>query len=152
LIICGMMVAVASTDMPVHQTLLTVATSGAGPYEITDRVGEAVRGFGVRSGIVSVFCSHTSCSLLICENADPSARADLEDWLRRLVRDDDPNFTHTAEGPDDMPAHIKTALLRTSETVPIVEGRMALGTWQGLFLWEHRSLPHRRELLVTVVG
>lgn len=138
--------------MAVHRASLSVPTRGAGLLEITDRVTAEVARSGVREGLVSVFCRHTSCSLVIMENADPSARRDLQRWLDRLVRAEDPDFTHTAEGPDDMPSHIKMALTRTSETVPVDGGRMLLGTWQGIFLWEHRRAPHTREVIVTVIG
>jgi secondary thiamine-phosphate synthase enzyme len=138
--------------MGLHRVFLSVATRGAGLLEITERVATEVARSGVRDGLVSVFCRHTSCSLVIMENADPSARRDLERWLDRLVPADDPHFTHTAEGPDDMPSHIKMALTRTSETVPLGDGRLLLGTWQGIFLWEHRRAPHTREVIVTVVG
>lgn len=138
--------------MPVHQTALTVATEGSGTYEISDRVAAAVRHSGLRAGTVTVFCRHTSCSLVIFENADPSARADLEAWFDRVVPTGDPHFTHTAEGADDMPGHIKTALTRTSETIPFADGRLLLGTWQGVFLWEHRSGLHQRSVSVTVLG
>ena len=107
---------------------------------------------GLRDGMLTVFCRNTSCSLVIMENADPSARRDLEAWLRRLVPEEDPHFTHTLEGPDDMPSHIKMALTRTSENIPFSGGRLALGTWQGCFLVEHRSSPHTRELQVTLIG
>jgi secondary thiamine-phosphate synthase enzyme len=130
--------------MGLHRVSLSVATRGAGLLEITERVATEVARSGVRDGLVSVFCRHTSCSLVIMENADPSARRDLERWLDRLVPADDPHFTHTAEGPDDMPSH--------SETVPLGDGRLLLGTWQGIFLWEHRRAPHTREVIVTVVG
>ncbi len=138
--------------MTVHHALLTVPTEGAGTYEITDRVHAEVRRCGCRNGIVTVFCRHTSCSLVIFENADPSARADLEAWIDRAVPADDPNFTHVAEGRDDMPSHIKMALSRTAETIPLHDGRLMLGTWQGIFLWEHRASPHQRSLVVTVLG
>ena len=138
--------------MPVHQATLTVSTEGPGTYEITDRIAAVVRRSGLRSGIATVFCRHTSCSLVIFENADPSARADLEAWFDRLVPADDPHFTHTAEGSDDMPGHIKTALTRTSETIPFTDGRLLLGTWQGVFLWEHRCGSHQRGVAVTVLG
>ena len=131
---------------------LVVGTDGAGTYDLTDRIAAEVRRSGVADGLVTVFCRHTSCSLVIFENADPSARADLVHWLDRLVPADDPAFTHTAEGPDDMPAHLKMALTRTSETIPVVGGQMALGEWQGLFLWEHRAQPHRRRVAVAVMG
>lgn len=120
--------------------------------EITAEVEAAVARGPVRTGLVSIFVRHTSCSLVIMENADPSARHDLEHWLNRLVPENDPAHTHTAEGPDDMPSHIKMALTRTGETVPLADGRLGLGTWQGIFLWEHRKAPHRRQVVVTVVG
>lgn len=138
--------------MAVFQTTLTVRTHGAGTYEITAEVAQALHASGLKQGIATVFCQHTSCSLVLMENADPSARADLEAWLDRLVPADDPHFTHTAEGPDDMPSHIKMALTRTSETIPFANGRLLLGTWQGIFLWEHRRAAHTRSLVVTVVG
>jgi secondary thiamine-phosphate synthase enzyme len=143
-----------STDYPmaVHQTTLTIRTPGAGTHEITDQVARALHQSGLRQGLVSVFCQHTSCSLVLMENADPSARRDLEAWLGRLVPEDDPHFTHTLEGADDMPSHIKMALTRTSETLPFAEGRLLLGTWQGLFLWEHRRAPHARSLVLTFVA
>src|SRR6185436_14042356 len=130
----------------------TVRTPGQGLHEITDHVVRAVQRSGVRRGMVSVFCQHTSCSLVIMENADPSARSDLEAWLNRLVPENDRHFEHTLEGPDDMPSHIKMALTRTSETVPLIDGKMHLGTWQGIYLWEHRRAPHSRQLVVTVIG
>ncbi len=138
--------------MPVYQASLTIATDGAGTHEITDRVAAEVRRSRCKAGIVTVFCRHTSCSLVIFENADPSARADLEAWFDRMVPDRDPHFTHTAEGPDDMPSHIKTALTRTSEVIPFADGRLLLGQWQGVFLWEHRARAHQRSVVVTVVG
>lgn len=138
--------------MAVHQHTLSLRTRGAGTYEFTRDVAGLVTRSGIEQGVVHVFCRHTSCSLIIMENADPSARADLEAWLDRLVPADDPHFTHTLEGSDDMPSHIKMALTRTSETVPFAQGRLLLGTWQGLFLWEHRATPHTREVVVTVLG
>ncbi len=138
--------------MAVHQHTLSLRTRGAGTYEFTRDVAGIVTRSGIEQGVVHVFCRHTSCSLVIMENADPSARADLEAWLDRLVPADDPHFTHTLEGPDDMPSHIKMALTRTSETVPFAQGRLLLGTWQGIFLWEHREASHTRELVVTVLG
>ena len=121
-------------------------------HEITSLVAQHVRASGFTRGVVTVFCQHTSCSLLIMENADPSARRDLEGWLDRLVPEGDPEFEHTAEGPDDMPSHIKMALTRTSETVPFADGRLLLGTWQGIFLWEHRRAAHRRHVVLTVIA
>lgn len=135
-----------------HQTTMTFSTRGAGLHEITDQLAQVVAQSKVRQGLVNVFCQHTSCSLVIMENADPSARRDLEAWFERLVPEDDPHFTHTLEGGDDMPSHIKMALTRTSETVPLTEGRLQLGTWQGIYLWEHRRAAHTRRLVVTVMG
>ncbi|MEY3775363.1 MAG: hypothetical protein RLZZ129_2143 [Verrucomicrobiota bacterium] len=138
--------------MAVYQEILPIQTRRSGLVEITAEVARIVACSGQSRGVVTVFCRHTSCSLVIMENADPSARRDLEAWLDRLVPEDDPYFTHTTEGADDMPAHIKMALTRSSETVPFAEGRMLLGTWQGIFLWEHRDAAHVREVVVTVLG
>jgi secondary thiamine-phosphate synthase enzyme len=138
--------------MPVHHTVLTLPTSGRGLVEITAQVARVLTRSGLGRGVVTVFCRHTSCSLVVMENADPTARHDLEAWLDRLVPEADPHFRHTLEGPDDMPAHIKMALTRTSESVPFEAGRMLLGTWQGIFLWEHRAHAHEREVIVTVMG
>jgi len=138
--------------MPVHQSTLTLRTSGKGTHDITDAVAHEVKRSGIARGIVTVFCQHTSCSLVIMENADSTARRDLEAWLERLVPENDPHFEHTMEGPDDMPSHIKMALTRTSESVPVGNGRMLLGTWQGIYLWEHRRAAHSRHVVVTVIG
>jgi secondary thiamine-phosphate synthase enzyme len=138
--------------MAIYQTMLAVRTRGAGTYEITDEVVRALKASGMDQGIATVFCQHTSCSLVLMENADASARRDLEAWLDRLVPADDPQFTHTLEGADDMPSHIKMALTRTSETIPFTGGRLMLGTWQGIFLWEHRRAPHTRSVVLTFVG
>ena len=138
--------------MSAHQTTLNLRTRGRGLQEITDQVAREVATSGLNRGVATIFCQHTSCSLVIMENADPSACRDLEAWLDRLVPEDDPHFTHTLEGADDMPSHIKMALTRTSETVPFAEGRLLLGTWQGIFLWEHRRAPHTRHVVVTVIG
>ena len=138
--------------MPAFQDTLACRTRGTDTYEITREVAELVRRSGIRTGVASVFCPHTSCSLVLMENADPSARRDLQAWLDRLVPAHDQHFTHTLEGPDDMASHIKMALTRSSETIPVHEGRLRLGTWPGLFLWEHRQAPHARELIVTVIG
>ncbi|MGM0558479.1 MAG: secondary thiamine-phosphate synthase enzyme YjbQ [Myxococcota bacterium] len=129
---------------------LTIETPGQGLHEFTDRVRAIVRGADVSRGICTLFIRHTSASMTIQENADPSARRDLENWLNRLVEEDDPLYTHTAEGPDDMPSHIKAALTSTSLNIPILDGTLALGTWQGIFLWEHRTSPKRREVIVHV--
>ena len=138
--------------MPVHQATFSVRTHGQQTSEITAAVSREVERSGLRRGVVHVFCQHTSCSLVIMENADPSARRDLEAWLNRLVPENDPHFEHTTEGPDDMPSHIKMALTRTSESVPFADGRLMLGTWQGIFLWEHRRAAHTRNLVVTIIG
>ncbi|MGC9452070.1 MAG: secondary thiamine-phosphate synthase enzyme YjbQ [Oceanipulchritudo sp.] len=138
--------------MEIRSETIQVGTRGKGTYDLTGQLEEILRGCGLKEGLLSVFCRHTSCSLVIMENADPSARHDLEAWLERLVPERDPHFTHTLEGPDDMPSHIKMALTRTSETIPFSDGRLSLGNWQGCFLWEHRSHPHTRSLMVTVMG
>ena len=127
---------------------LSVSPPGQGLYEITNEVAAAVRDSGVEEGLATVYMQHTSASLTIQENADPSARLDLENWLNRLVEEGDSLFTHTAEGPDDMPSHIKAALTSTSLSIPIVGGELALGTWQGIFLWEHRRRSRQRTILV----
>jgi secondary thiamine-phosphate synthase enzyme len=136
----------------VHQETITLPARGEGTHEFTGQVAAVVERSGVGTGVVHVFCQHTSASLVIMENADPSARRDLEAWLERLVPADDPRFTHTQEGPDDMPSHIKMVLTRTTETIPIGGGRLLLGAWQGIFLWEHREAPHARRVVVTVIG
>lgn len=132
------------------QKTLELRAPRRGLHEITGQVAAAVRESGVRRGMCNVFVCHTSASLCIQENADPTARADLEAFLDRLVPEGQPYFRHTAEGPDDMPSHIKSALTEVSLNVPVTEGRPALGTWQGIYLWEHRDRPPRRRLLVTV--
>ena len=133
-------------------TELLIATQGQGLLDITTDVQAVVAASGVAEGLCIVFICHTSASLTIQENADPSARRDLESWLNRLVPENDPLYTHTAEGPDDMPSHIKAILTQTSLSIPIVQGRLGLGTWQGIYVWEHRTSPHRRRVLVQVVG
>ena len=138
--------------MTMHQESITVATPGRGLHEVSAQVAAVVARAGLRTGLCVVFCRHTSCSLLIQENADPSARRDLEAWLERLAPEGDPRYTHTAEGPDDMPSHLRAAVTKTSETIPVVDGALALGTWQGIFLAEHRARPHRRTLVVHVQG
>ncbi len=136
----------------VYQETIILPARGAGMHEFTAQLAAIVARSGVTTGLAHVFCQHTSASLVLMENADPSARRDLEAWLDRLVPQDDPHFTHTLEGPDDMPGHIKMALTRTSETIPVGQGRLLLGTWQGVFLWEHRDAPHSRRVVVTVTG
>ena len=134
------------------QQTISLSTHGQGTTEITAQVRDILRDSGLTTGTVNVFCQHTSCSLVLMENADASARQDLEAFMQKLVPEDEPYFVHTIEGPDDMPSHIKMALTRTSETIPFADGRLLLGTWQGLFLWEHRDAPHTRQLVVTVMG
>lgn len=129
---------------------LSVRIPGQGLHEITREVAEAVRASGVRDGLCTVFLQHTSASLTIQENADPSARRDLESWLNRLVPERDPLYTHTIEGPDDMPSHIKAALTDVSLSVPILGGELGLGTWQGIYVWEHRRREGARSLLVHI--
>lgn len=143
---------VAEPPMHQHQEHVTVETPGRGLVDVTEAVRAAVRASGIRTGLCVVFCRHTSCSLLIQENADPSARRDLEAWLERLAPDGDPRYTHTAEGPDDMPSHLRAAVTRTSEAIPVSEGRLVLGTWQGVYLCEHRLRGHRRTLVLHVSG
>jgi secondary thiamine-phosphate synthase enzyme len=138
--------------MHVHHDQLELRTKGKGLYEITDEVQSKIDSCGMQNGTVSIFIQHTSCSLIIMENADPTARRDLEEFFDRLVPEDVDYFTHASEGSDDMPSHIRMALTRTSEIVPIVDGKMPLGTWQGIFLFEHRRAPHRRKVSVTVIG
>ena len=135
-----------------HSERFTVATKGRGTYEISDQVQGVVHDSGIDRGLCTVFVHHTSASLIICENADPSVRSDLERYFGRLVPDGDPDFRHTAEGPDDMPAHVRSILTAASLSIPVEETRCALGTWQGVYLWEHRTAPHRRTITVSVVG
>jgi secondary thiamine-phosphate synthase enzyme len=129
---------------------LTVQTRGQGLYEVTRDVSDAARGSGFAEGLCTIFVRHTSASLVIQENADPSARHDLERWIARLVPEGDPFYTHDSEGPDDMPAHIRAALTHTSLSIPIVGGKLALGTWQGVYLWEHRRRGSARELVLHI--
>jgi secondary thiamine-phosphate synthase enzyme len=131
---------------------LSIQVPGQGLHLITPRVDEAVHQSGVREGLCTVFLQHTSASLLIQENADPSARRDLERWLNRLVPERDPLYTHTAEGPDDMPSHIKAALTATSLAIPVLDNALAFGRWQGLYLWEHRRYPSERHLLIHLTA
>jgi secondary thiamine-phosphate synthase enzyme len=138
--------------MHVHHDQLELRTKGKGLYEITDDVQAKVDRCDARNGTVTVFVQHTSCSLVVMENADPTARRDLEAFFDRLVPEDADYFTHGSEGSDDMPSHIRMTLTRTSETIPIVDGKMQLGTWQGVFLFEHRRAPHRRRVSITIIG
>ena len=136
----------------VAQNALTVPTRGRGFTDITAQVDNLVAASGVQIGIANIFTAHTSCSLLISENADPAVRRDLERWFARAVPDGDPLFEHDAEGPDDMPAHVRSALTGVTLTVPVGDGRLELGTWQGIYLWEHRTCAHQRKVAVTVLG
>jgi len=138
--------------MRIDQERLEIRTNGKGLYEITDEIQSKIDKCGVRNGTVTVFVQHTSCSVIIMENADPTARRDLEEFFDRLVPEDADYFTHGSEGSDDMPSHIRMVLTRTSETVPIMEGKMQLGTWQGIFLFEHRRASHRRKIRITIIG
>ena len=134
------------------QSPLSIRTQGQGLHEITSELEALVQRSGVQTGLCNLFVQHTSCSLVIQENADPTARADLESWMARLAPENDPRYTHTLEGTDDMPAHLRSAVTRTSEMIPIAEGKLGLGTWQGVFLWEHRHAAHQRRLMVTVLA
>ncbi|HVT18088.1 MAG TPA: secondary thiamine-phosphate synthase enzyme YjbQ [Thermoanaerobaculia bacterium] len=131
---------------------LSIRVPGRGLHEITGDVGAVVGESGVREGLCTLFLQHTSASLVIQENADPSARRDLERWINRLVPEGDALYTHTAEGPDDMPSHIKAALTATSLSIPIVDGALGLGTWQGIYLWEHRRYSNHRHLLIHLAA
>ncbi|HYZ71687.1 MAG TPA: secondary thiamine-phosphate synthase enzyme YjbQ [Chthoniobacterales bacterium] len=133
-------------------TAFTISTHGIGTYEITDRIDTIVRNSGITTGTATVLLKHTSASLVFFENADPTARADLEEFFRRLVPEDAEYYSHTLEGSDDMPSHIRMALTRTSESIPIMDGSLQLGTWQGLFVYEHRRRPTQRSIAVSVVG
>ncbi len=136
----------------ITQQSLQIATRGRGTYEITAEVKRVVRAAGIRTGLCHVFIQHTSASLILCENADPTVRGDLEAFMARLIPDGDPVFEHTQEGPDDMPAHLRAILTKMDITLPVSHGRCALGTWQGIYLWEHRAHAHHRQVLVTVQG
>lgn len=133
-----------------HQTELTIETAGRDTLDITERVAREVSASGIDTGLCHVFLKHTSASLLINENADPDVQRDLETFFSDLVPDGDPRFQHRAEGADDMSAHVRLALTHTDLTVPVRDGLLALGTWQGIFLWEHRYEPHRRKVVITV--
>ncbi len=138
--------------MGIYTEQIEAQAPGKSTAEITDAVAAGLRKSGLRQGSVTVFCCHTSCSLVIMENADPSARRDLERFIERLVPEHDPDFTHTLEGPDDMPSHIKMALTRTAEVIPFVDGQLCLGTWQGVFLWEHRTKSQKRRIVLSYQG
>ena len=135
-----------------RQTEFTVSTDGRGLYEITAQLTDSVADSGIQTGLCHCFVQHTSASLLITENADPDVLTDLEDYFSRQVPDGDPRFRHSAEGPDDMPAHIRSIWTGSSHSIPVRAAQPALGTWQGLYLWEHRSRPHRRRVVLTISG
>ena len=134
------------------QSEIRVATRGRGTYDLGRDVQACVAESGIRTGLCHLFVRHTSASLVLCENADPAVRHDLETFMRKLVPDGDPMFTHTAEGPDDMPAHVRSILTSNSLSVPVSSGRCDLGIWQGIYLWEHRRTPHKRRITLTVFG
>lgn len=136
----------------IYQETLRIETTGRGSYCITPAIQAHVQQSGLRTGLCHLFLRHTSASLILCENADPDVREDLERFMSRLVPDGDALFTHTAEGPDDMPAHIRSILTHSDLTLPITDGRCKLGTWQGVYLWEHRQHGYQREITLTVQG
>ena len=136
----------------VSQEQLTIRTSGRGTTNITRQVSDIVTATGIKTGICHVFVHHTSASLMLCENADPTVRSDLETFMQHLVPDGDPMFAHADEGPDDMPAHIRSVITHSELTIPVVQGRCGLGTWQGVYLWEHRTHAHSRQLTITMYG
>jgi secondary thiamine-phosphate synthase enzyme len=141
-----------SVPLRYHAATLSIATPGRATIDITDQVQQVVAAAEVANGVCTVFVHHTSASLMICENADPAVRDDLERFASRLVPDGDPLFRHTDEGPDDMPAHVRSVLTQTSLSIPIARGRCALGTWQGVYLWEHRHARHQRTVTVSIIG
>lgn len=136
----------------IRQETFYLKTHGRGTYDITPEIERSVAASGIDTGLCFVFLHHTSASLILCENADATVRQDLETFMARLVPDGDPAFRHTLEGPDDMPAHVRSILTKNDLTLPVQHGRCALGTWQGLYLWEHRTAGHRRKVTVTVQG
>ncbi len=135
-----------------HSSELSIQTRGRGPVDVTDEIRRVAAASGVRTGTCTVFVRHTSASLVIQENADPAVLRDLERWMSRLAPEDARAYEHDAEGLDDMPAHLRAAVTKTSETIPVKNGRLALGTWQALYVWEHRAARHTRTLIVTVLG
>lgn len=139
-------------EQVIKQHKLSIQTRGRGTYEISDKIEQAVEGSGINTGLCHIFIQHTSASLILCENADPTVRRDLEAFLSRLIPDGDPIFQHSQEGPDDMPAHLRSILTKMDLTLPVSHGRCALGTWQGVYLCEHRTHPHQRQLVITIQG
>lgn len=135
-----------------HQETLAVQSPGRGTRNLTSALQKIAGASGIRTGLCNLFVRHTSCSLMICENASPEVRLDIEDWFARSTPDADPRYRHDDEGPDDMAAHLRTMLTEVSLTVPVVNGRLGLGTWQGIYLYEHRTEPHQRQIVVTLHG
>jgi secondary thiamine-phosphate synthase enzyme len=138
--------------MSCYSETFIVSTRGRATYEITQEVDRVVKAGGIDRGLCNVFVHHTSASLILCENADPSVRSDLERYFARLVPDGDPVFRHTAEGPDDMPGHVRSILTTNTLSIPVDDHGLDLGTWQGIYLWEHRTDPHRRKVTVSILG
>ena len=136
----------------VHQQQLQFSTRGRGTFDISRQVDEVIHNSGINQGICQIFVHHTSASLILCENADPAVRTDLEIFMKKIVPDGDSMFQHIDEGPDDMPAHVRTVLTQSSLSIPVDKGRDTLGIWQGIYLWEHRTHPHNRRITVTVMG
>lgn len=136
----------------ISQSELGISTSGRGTYDLTNDIQAMVAAAGVKMGMCHIFIRHTSASLMLCENADPAVRYDLETFMQRQAPDGDPMFTHVDEGPDDMPAHVRSVLTQSDLNLPIADGKCALGTWQGIYLWEHRHAPHARKVIVTING
>jgi secondary thiamine-phosphate synthase enzyme len=136
----------------IKQAGIQIETEGRGIYDLTSRVQSAVESSGITTGICSVFIHHTSASLMLCENADPAVMHDLESFMQRLTPDGDPLFTHTAEGPDDMSAHVRSILTQSDLSIPVRDGSCDLGTWQGIYLWEHRLATHSRKVTITILG
>ena len=136
----------------IKQQELSISTSGRGTYNLSDQIQLAVESSGIATGLCHIFIQHTSASLMLCENADPAVMVDLETFMQRQVPDGDPMFTHTDEGPDDMSAHVRSILTQSDLNVPVREGRCALGTWQGIYMWEHRLAPHVRKVTLTING
>jgi len=139
-------------DNMIFQKSLTIATPGRGTQDITAALQAIVDESAIEQGLCQVFIHHTSASLILCENADPDVRVDLETFMARIAPDNDPDFIHTAEGPDDMPAHVRSVLTQSSISIPVAARRCDLGTWQGIYLWEHRTAPHSRKITVTIIG
>jgi len=135
-----------------YQQKLRFSTTGRGTYNITQQITETIEKSGIKNGICHVFIQHTSASLILCENADKTVREDLNAFMARLVKDGDSSYAHRTEGPDDMAAHIRTVLTQSSLAIPVQKGKCDLGIWQGVFLWEHRTIPHKRNLAVTIIG